>query len=1184
MNETTFRGAPTATSSVGVRNRLVDLLRRDLIGPHPDLDQDLAREILSEKPSRWYVGGFLVPAYDGAAPAAKDEDDEAEDAEDDLLASETLDSPLEPDADEQESADQPPKDRFLPSSIGLTVILPETVSELRLRATWGDYKTEPPLPDALIVPEALEKGAKKPEKPAKLHWVRIPGEASLTLDVTRNRSGIPLPGSAAPQRAGGGLEIALYQRVLQQKTPDGGDERLRVVTVFLVNRRRRAKAPYTDIAYAFQVRLELSCESGFHPRYDLSSYHSEDPDLRLADLHYRDACEYAVGRNTSGGWQEKSDGSGVRLPVTHVWTDPLPTEQVEKVAPNTGMPSVEFRMEELAKTAQDPALIEPALDALPRLYAAWRQSQQALLAGLAPRRRATAEALLANMDAARARIEAGITLLKSEARAREAFALMNQAMAMAARQRDAAIQKKRPNELPPPQWRPFQLAFILLNLVGLTDKSSADREIVDLLFFPTGGGKTEAYLGLAGYSIALRRLRGSGVLGAGVSVIMRYTLRLLTLDQLSRASGLICALELIRRRDTGSRKRLGDWPIEIGLWVGGAASPNRLKPLNSRDKNAATTWLNRYRRNPRSEKSPVPLKSCPWCATPFTFESFSITPNKIAPRNLTIVCSNAECEFTRERPLPVLVVDDAIYRRLPAFLIATVDKFASLPWVGESGAFFGHVKRFDPDVGFYGAAEPRDGRPLDNGHRLDAPDLIIQDELHLISGPLGTVASLYETAVDLLTTRPGPHAPIRAKIIASTATVRRAETQIRALFNRPSTAVFPPPGIARRNSFFASTVPATVEPARLYIGVASQGRGPKLLFLRTLQTLLAGAAAQSMPPVAASFDPADPYLTVVAYFNALRELGGARRIVEDEIREHVATYGDKRIRVSPSGSVFANRALRLPLELTSRVSTDDVAIAKDRLGRPLRETTGETEPASIDVALATNMISVGLDISRLGLMVVQGQPKAAAEYIQATSRVGRVSDRPGLVVTLLNLHKPRDRTHYEQFRSFHASFYRAVEATSVTPFAPRALDRALAAVVVAAARHYDPELTPSRAVKDLEDHPGIKAVIADALRKRARLCGVPDEAIDRAIARSSELLAMWQSVAREQTATGGEFTYDGMGAQRRLLQYPLDPDAEKLSEQHQLFVAPRSMRDVEYGVYLKTCDPWGKPLQPGADD
>ena len=457
---------------------------------------------------------------------------------------------------------------------------------------------------------------------------------------------------------------------------------------------------------------------------------------------------------------------------------------------------------------------------------------------------------------------------------------------------------------------------------------------------------------------------------------------------------------------------------------------------------------------------------------------------------MAIRCANTACDFTRDRPLPVLTVDEAIYRRLPAFLIATVDKFASLPWVAETGAFFGHVDRFTEGLGFHGAAEPRrEGRPLDNGWSLDPPDLIIQDELHLIAGPLGTVAGLYETAIDQLASRVIGGRRIRPKIVASTATVRRASEQIKALFDRGSTSVFPPPGIDRSDSFFARTVPSSRNPARLYLGIAAQGRGPKLVFLRALTTLVAAAQAAFDANAASSepgMNPADPYMTALCYFNALRELGGARRIVEDEVRDRAARYGTQRRRVDPKDSPFADRTIREPMEITSRVSTDDVAQAKQRLDAVFGR---DADP--VDVALATNMISVGLDILRLGLMVVQGQPKTAAEYIQATSRIGRDHERPGLVVVVLNLHKPRDRTHFEQFGNFHRSFYRAVEATSVTPWAARALDRALAAVVVSAARHLDPGLTPETAVKELKNRPATRAAVRDAIVARAPPNAVP---------------------------------------------------------------------------------------------
>jgi hypothetical protein len=669
-----------------------------------------------------------------------------------------------------------------------------------------------------------------------------------------------------------------------------------------------------------------------------------------------------------------------------------------------------------------------------------------------------------------------------------------------------------------------------------------------------------------------------GVLGAGVAVIMRYTLRLLTLDQLARAAGVVCALELMRTDpanvDGNGHPLLGEWPIEIGLWVGSDASPNRMGGKGDTGDNTAVTRVRRYI-NGQDKRAPAPIKACPWCGTPFSKQSFSCVPNYQAPRNLEIRCANERCEFTRDRPLPILTVDEPIYRRLPAFLIATVDKFAGLPWVGEAGAFFGHVDRFEPGVGFYGASEPRQGERLYNDATLDPPDLIIQDELHLISGPLGTVAGLYETAIDRLSTRQWMGKRVRPKIVASTATVRRAEPQIRALFDRSRTQVFPPPGITRRDSFFAVTVPSSQEPARWYLGLAAQGRGPKLVFLRALTTLLAAAAAQYEAAAGDEKKAVDPYMTAVCYFNALRELGGARRIVEDEVADRVRRYGTERRRAAPTDAPFADRRLREPLELTSRVSTDDVAKAKTQLEASFGGTSD-----TVDVALATNMISVGLDILRLGLMVVQGQPKTSAEYIQATSRVGRDAARPGLVVTVLNLHKPRDRTHFEQFGTYHRTFYRAVEATSVTPWAARALDRALAAVLVAIVRHLDPDMTPNEGAEEIAKHDETKQRVREAILERAPAAALVGgrEALAKAI---DVLLDDWASVAAEQTANGSSFPY----AERsnRLLHVPLDPALPNLPPEHQKFVAGRSMRDVEMNVLLKVKDPFGQNIA-GAED
>jgi len=677
----------------------------------------------------------------------------------------------------------------------------------------------------------------------------------------------------------------------------------------------------------------------------------------------------------------------------------------------------------------------------------------------------------------------------------------------------------------------------------------------------------------------LRRLRDPSLGSAGVAILMRYTLRLLTLDQLSRAATLVCALELERQ---ANEDQLGTWPFEIGLWVGKAATPNLMGRKGDGRQDTARSRTIAYQNNDK-KPCPIPLENCPWCGQRFGPRSFRLVPDNDAPADLRIGCLNRRCAFTRSQALPILTVDEPIYRRLPCFLIATIDKFAALPWVGRVGALFGKVERADKE-GFYGACDAGRGRPLDAP--LQPPTLVIQDELHLISGPLGSMAGLYETAIEALATSEVDGKTVKPKIIASTATVRRADRQIRALFARSAVEVFPPPGPDRRDSFFALTVRSSEKNARLYLGIAAQGRSPKVMLLRTYLALLGGAQRSF---VAAGGrrnkeNPTDPYMTVVGYFNSLRELGGSRRIVEDEVTSRLATYA-KRRRVNETEGLFRDRKISYDLvELTSREPTDRVAAAKRRLAQPVHE------DDFVDVALATNMISVGLDITRLGLMVVLGQPKTTAEYIQATSRVGRDPEKPGLVVTLLNAHRPRDRSHYERFEAYHASFYRAVEVTSVTPFAPRAVDRGLPAVAVGFARHARPALTPAQQAVEIEANRAQLGFVCDRIADRAEAHAIlsreDSESLRQKLrARVADLLDEWARIARKHKDVGAGLQYQKYEATGPHLLYdPLDPALETLPSGERKFRAQRSLRDVEAStpLWVKRLDGGEVPEEPEA--
>jgi hypothetical protein len=1126
-------------TSAEIRSQLIEALQLDLIGPRPT-DSLYQTEILDLAPSKWYLTGFLVP-YE--ADLNQRSDDASNEDPDQLDASSVGDDDNTPEAASARKA-------IFPSSIGLSFLVSPACKTLTVTVDWGDYLT----------PDETDTAESRLQALSSRQWQRQPQQVSLEISIPAQQKNKcqPIPHS-------GGLELALSVQPVTAHAllPPG----TRAVSLFLVNQRRPAEDAKRDEAYVFQAQLSITSTIPFIPRPDMRGQNIKDEDERIADLQYRADVEYAVGHNISA--MALLD----QVQCYQIQTTWMPSADVEKVVA-ADIPGINLEMAALGN-ATDGAAIRQMVGGIVTEYSTWIVQQQAQSPTSPPQRAEVAKDLLHRAAKVNERIQAGLQAL-DDPKVLAAFKIANRAIERAIRQR--SIHGKEgalPEAIKPPKWRPFQLAFLLMNMAGIVQPTHPDREVVDLLFFPTGGGKTEAYLGLAAFTLVLRRLNNPGLQSAGLSVLMRYTLRLLTLDQLSRAATLICALELERQQDV---EKLGKWPFEIGLWVGQSATPNKMGKKGDNNPDTARARTIKYQ-NQSSKDCPIPLDECPWCGTRFNSSSFQLLPKSDQPKDLRITCANIKkrpdgqpvCVFRRDQSLPIIAVDEPIYRRLPCFLIATVDKFANLPWVGETGALFGRVSHFDTD-GFYGPTSLGQGQPL--ADRLPPPDLIIQDELHLISGPLGTMVGLYETALETLASIEQEGQTIRPKIIASTATVRRATSQIRALFGREFVEVFPPPGPDRRDAFFAKTVLTSEAHARIYVGIAAQGRSLKVLLLRSYRTLLAAAqkAWQDCGGATNPSNPADPYMTLLGYFNSLRELGGSRRIVEDEVKASLANYG-KRQRVNEPASLFADRSIAdEPVELTSRVSTSEVAQAKGRISQTYLPKTG------VDVVLATNMISVGLDITRLGLMVVLGQPKTSAEYIQCTSRVGRDDQRPGLVITLLNVHRPRDRSHYERFQVWHQTFYRAVEATSVTPFSPRALDRGLAGVVVALSRLGVGELTAPRNAAEIIQHRPTLDFVVDVLAQRAEkhhkdLDARTAESQRQTLSdRTNQLLDSWKQIALDKD---GLLQYQQeTGKAPPLLYDPLDPELNKQPRIAQNFKAQRSLRDVEptVNLWVKTLD------------
>jgi hypothetical protein len=1171
-----------ATTSDQVRAQLVTALELELAGPTQRVLQALGSEArgleteaLDRLPSSWYPTGFLVPTNTDLALRCDDTADDEYAGVDGLdqrrpRGNDKTYKPGGAGDDGGPSETGPAKPQLLPSSIGVSVLLPPG-ADLKLIARWGDY---------------VRLGDDDAHT-----WQRSPRQEALALSHSEITSSRSLGDRDWPNS--GGLHLRWHCR----PAPDqqGYDPGTVAVTLFFTNERKRSVTLIErDQHSAFQAELELHCPQGFVPRRDpQANRDGGDWDQRINALQFRDAREFGVGHNVGVAVHPDPSGGCTQLRTT--W---MPQATVEKVAPREDV-GCELGMEALDRLATEgfPA-IRAALMPLVEHYSAWIH-EQARVSGLNANQQATCQTLLEEAQAQAQRIARGIEAL-AEPDIREAFAIANRVMAAAARQRFGVMQGKQAHDpsLRAPAWRPFQLAFVLMNLIGIArpDDPKRERDGVDLLFFPTGGGKTEAYLGLAAFTLVMRRLRHGGTLQAGgLSVLMRYTLRLLTLDQLGRASTLICALELERQKQP---EKLGRWPFEIGLWVGQAGTPNRMGGKGNSSEATARIRVLRYIDN-KDDRKPIPIDTCPWCGVEFGKRSLN-DPNPSRnrgdvfkllrggrvdtdnPDELRVACLNRSCHFrgtSRDTFLPLVAVDDMIYSRLPAFLIATVDKFASLPWEGRTGKLFGKASHVVDGQGFYGPADGDDAhRGVRLADRLDPPDLVIQDELHLISGPLGSMAGLYESVIDELCCRqgPGPNDQLRPKIVASTATVRRASEQMRALFGRPRSSIFPAPGPNRRDSFFAVTVPSEQVPGRLYVGLSAPGRNVKALLLRASLALMSSAqqawqaaekdrTAQRRRGQEPGPNPADPYMTLLGYFNTIKELGISRRLIEEELTSQLATHGERR-RVGDAIERSANRRIsNIPLELTSRVSTTEVSNTKDRLARSFDE-----KDARVDVALATNMISVGLDITRLGLMLMLGQPKTTAEYIQASSRVGRDASKPGLVVVLLNPNRPRDRSHYEHFAHSHDVFYRDVEATSVTPFSERALERGLPAITVALARHLSDALTHARSAGDLQALADARQPVAAALQRRVASSLVhhpdPDGYAAWVAERVKTIIDDWCAIAERR----GRMEYGKEeGDLPPLLRTPLDPELLELTdERERQFKANRSLRDVEPSALL----------------
>lgn len=875
----------------------------------------------------------------------------------------------------------------------------------------------------------------------------VPGQVIRRDVVMPEGSPLSLRVEAFPRRIESLPDVWLMTVVLRNSTQPSADSDPREATLY-------------------QTLFEVAVEDGTLERYPESQrpFDKLDADEQSLALLYRESATWGIGHGCAAGW-DSGPGETPHL----VYTDVLPAVETPSMTPDIkdeeGRP-IQLSMRALSvlpMSGQGGAW--DALENLSAEYRKWISRCRDDANNLPPHLKVVAERHLEAAGQCMERIDQGVLALRADPLVYTAFRLANLAMLLQqigtkqvtrrALAWDAAAQAVRPEgQSKAPwdifsanlemhglgTWRAFQIAFLLMSISGVSRQDSTDREIVDLIWFPTGGGKTEAYLGVMAFYMFHQRLLMGNTEATdrrdGTNVLMRYTLRMLTTQQFQRAASLICAMEFLRRKPElhGLTPVLGQ-RFSLGLWIGGSGSPNRIKQ--------AKQELSTYRAE-RAAGNPLVLTECPWCRS----EIGRYGGPK--PKNITdkqwktlrirgifdhptegplLHCPDAGCVFGVQdwrQWLPIEVIDERIYKNPPSLVIGTADKFAMIAFRPAAGSIFGRAII---------AGSPKQTHV--------PPGLIVQDELHLISGPLGTIYGLYEGVFERLCSRYLGERWIKPKLIASTATIRGAAEQTKALYARTKVQLFPSPGLLMGDSFFgkyARESNGRLKPGRLYLGIHANDYGSVLTTqVRVFSSVL-------FRPYSFLPETRDAWWSLLVFYNSIRELGGAKTLFDSDIRSRLKFIFNR------EGFTRENRrTLQIVEELTSRLSQSEIVGMMDKLS--LAYSPGNNK--SIDACLASNIIEVGVDIDRLSLMGVVGQPKTTAQYIQVTGRVGRRWwERPGLILTVYNPAKSRDRSHFEQFHSYHRRLYERVEPTSATPFALSAIQRALPGALISWARQH----------------------------------------------------------------------------------------------------------------------------------
>ena len=906
-----------------IRKYFSNKLKASLIGPLSD------DEVLEESPKSKYLYGYLSPT-----PKSEEEVSIAETISDSgnlsIGAIENTSSELNDD----DEFEQPLELVYEPSSMGISFQI-KTNNELKLKVKFARYF------------EIEEEGKKL--------WKRKGFEYEKLISY-KNKKVI--------------LEDEIYLHIYSVFKKS---ENFYMYTITLINDLTiRSSEDYVDktpyILFQPEINISTIDDNVFTERP--INLNSGDYETRMYEFLYSNSRPLCFGHGVSTQWNESKN---------EIWTEYLPIHEINPIDKNARKYFYKINIKNLEANflgKSDRKILTETLSNFIQVYESWIEEEiKNKLDDFPDISRDFASSNLEICENVIKRIKSTINYLDKNESFRNAFQLANLAIA------EQSSWKSESNIF---IWRPFQLAFILLVLESFREENCDSKKVADLLWFPTGGGKTEAYLCIISFLLFKSSFKSKEIDDPGTQVFIRYTLRLLTTQQFERATSLVLASDYIRKESKFCNKN--SKPFSIGLWIGQYSSPNtRKKAMELLENEEIQTG------------DPRQINECPCCKSELFWEFKPEAP-------FSPTCRNKSCKVSGD--LPIYTVDEDIYNVRPSIILGTTDKFIRILKVPNTNRLF------------YSST----GRN---------PELILQDELHLISGPLGSISGLFEAAIDMICSQKNP-----IKIIGSTATIKNANVQVKTLFDR-ELVQFPPQGISFDDSCFA--VEDKNERGRLYIGVSTMCNSPK----QALAGIVAGAFhhAQNiyyeMKEGTEEKEQAETFTTLVSYFNSLKELGGANVLYQDQVIEKL-----KSIAKDFNQNTYSIQNI---CELTSQRSQQQIKTFLEDL-HLTRDSDG-----SLDACLSTNMISVGVDVSRLGLMIINGQTKSKSEYIQASSRVGRKF--PGIVISVYNANKVRDKSCYENFKDIHQSLYKDVEVTSLTPFSPECIKKALPSVIVTACRH-----------------------------------------------------------------------------------------------------------------------------------